>query len=110
MTPLTTEELAALEAAHAKATGGAWKMWGMDVMADRDGTSNIETAGLVAKTHDQDRGLRTFNGDFICEAHRLIPRLLAEVRALRQVVTSMLAANEEERNELRDVLGKPRDD
>lgn len=46
------------------ATQGRWKLWGMAVMADQDGTSNVDTALPVACTEDV-RALRTWNAEHI---------------------------------------------
>lgn len=46
------------------ATPGAWKVWAMSVLADQDGTSDVETAVPVADTHHE-AGLRTFNATHI---------------------------------------------
>ena len=36
------------------ATPGVWKLWGMSVMADQDGASNVDTAVAVAQTYHRD--------------------------------------------------------
>jgi hypothetical protein len=68
-----------------QATPGPWKLWGMQVLQDPVGDSNVETARLIAKTDDPDRGLRTFNASFIAEARTYLPRLLAVARAAKHV-------------------------
>ena len=70
-----------------KVTPGRWKLWGMTVMADQDGTSNQETAVTVADTYylNADGRPRVNDAEFIAHAQREdIPNLLAEVRRLRQ--------------------------
>ena len=42
--------LTELRQTAAKATPGVWKLWGMTVMADQDGTSNVDSAVEVAHT------------------------------------------------------------
>jgi hypothetical protein len=37
----------------------------MQVYSDQVGNSNLDDAKLVADTHDKERGLRTFNADYI---------------------------------------------
>lgn len=49
-----------------KATPGPWKMWGMSVLTDRGGTGEVNYAETIAHTSDPDRGMRTFNGSFMC--------------------------------------------
>lgn len=67
-----------------KATPGPWGMFGMTVYSPGSlGVGVVEPGREIADTHDPDRGLRTFNGDFICSARTLLPALLAE--AQRQV-------------------------
>lgn len=64
-------------------TPGVWKVWGMTVMADQDGTGNVDTAVEVARTamRDEHGKPRTFDADFIAEAQRTIPSLLASLVA-----------------------------
>src|SRR6185369_10102864 len=56
----------------AKATKGTMKIWGMIVMRDTLGDSNVEHCHTVAATSDPEHGLRTFNANFIawCFNHR----------------------------------------
>ncbi|MFE4229153.1 hypothetical protein ACFRJ8_14840 [Arthrobacter sp. NPDC056886] len=63
-----------------KATAGPWKLWGMDVMSDPVGNSDLDDALLIANTADPDRGLRTWNANFIAHARADVPYLLALVR------------------------------
>lgn len=60
---------AAAELRHyaSNATPGVWKLWGMSVMADQDGTSNVVTAVEVARTaHRDEHGKpRTWDAELI---------------------------------------------
>lgn len=47
-----------------KATPGVWKLWGMEVRADVDGTSAMHTSLPVASTRHES-GLFTFNAQHI---------------------------------------------
>ena len=67
------------------ATPGPWKLWGMTVMADPLGNSNVEESHDIAHTFDPDRGLRTFNADFIRAAREDVPKLVAALRAVDAV-------------------------
>lgn len=52
-----------------KAEQGRWKLWGMTVMADPTGTSNVGDAIEVARPSTPswcDRVPRTWNGSYIC--------------------------------------------
>lgn len=64
-------------------TQGAWKLWGMDVMADPNGTSNYNTAVFVARTHHH-AGLLTHNAQHIATWDPA--RALAEVDAKRRIL------------------------
>jgi hypothetical protein len=78
----TADELDRLERLLSERTAGVWKLCGMDVMADQDGTSNQATAKLVARTFDPDRPkMRTFDASLICDLVRLAPALIACARA-----------------------------
>ena len=77
----------------AQITPGVWKLWGMDVMTDRDGTSNVDTAGLIARTADPDRGLRTFNASFIAAAPRLVADLADKLDAVAALHSPMTIRN-----------------
>lgn len=50
-----------------RCTPGTWKLWGMSVMADQDGTSRLETAVDVAFTQqvDDTGHMRTWNAQHI---------------------------------------------
>lgn len=70
-----------------KATPGSWKEWGMQVMADQDGTSNVETAVPVANvTYVTEDGpqLRTFNSRFMCLFDPV--RMLEEIKMKLQMI------------------------
>lgn len=56
-----------LRALAAKVTPGRWKSWGMSVMADQDGSGNVEYAIPVASTHfrNEEGKPRTFDADWI---------------------------------------------
>lgn len=49
------------------ATPGVWKLWGMTVMADQGGTSNVDTAVDVARTscRDEHGKPRTWDAEVI---------------------------------------------
>ena len=68
------------------ATQGKWKLWGMTVMADQDGTGNVDTAVGVANTygHDERGAPRTWNATHI--ARHDPARVLAECEAKRLLV------------------------
>lgn len=77
----------------AQATPGQWKLRLMDVYADQDGTSNVDTAVRVASTYycDKNGRPRTNDATFIANAHKDVPALgatavalAAEVRRLRE--------------------------
>lgn len=67
------------------ATPGPWKLWGMTVMADPLGNSNVDESHDIAHSFDPDRGLRTFNADFIRAAREDVPKLVAALRAVEAV-------------------------
>lgn len=58
---------AAMRGDASKATPGRWKAWGMQALADQDGTSNVDTAVPVASTFccDEAGHPRTFDLDHI---------------------------------------------
>lgn len=89
---MTDEEINDIEALANAATPGPWKLWGMHVMADPHGTSNVDDALLVAKTSDPVRGLRTWNAEFIACARLIVPALVTEVRRLRDLLGKAAAA------------------
>lgn len=76
-----------LEELHGKATPGQWKLWGMVVMADQDGTANYDTAVPVAQTYyrDENGKPRTWDALLICEMQRALPALVAAVRGVLDV-------------------------
>jgi hypothetical protein len=66
------------------ATQGAWKLWGMEVFADQDGTSNVQTAVPVAMGRWGGAHPRTFNSSHI--ARHDPARVLADVAAKRAIL------------------------
>lgn len=81
------ERLAEIAGRADAATPGVWKLWGMSVMADQDGTSNVDTAVDVARTlYRDDAGKpRTWDAEFIAHARQDVPRLVAALRAVLDV-------------------------
>lgn len=77
------KRLDSLDSMRDKATPGVWKIWGMEVMADQKGTSNVDDAVPVAQTYcrNADGSPRTFDAQFIIEAHREVPVLTSAIRA-----------------------------
>lgn len=75
-----------------KATPGVWKLWGMSVMADQDGTSNVETCTDVAHTvmADVNNKPRTFDAQHI--ARHDPTRVLASIAVLRKIVANQRTA------------------
>lgn len=61
-----------------KATPGVWKLWGMEVRADLDGTSNLDTSWPVANT-SHEAGLRTFNASYIAAMYPPVAVAMAEL-------------------------------
>lgn len=88
----TTDQIRALLAESTQraesATEGPWKLWGMTVMTDRDGSGQPREESRVASTSDPDRGLRTWNASFIAAARTALPArdraLLIAVEALEK--------------------------
>jgi hypothetical protein len=76
------EVLDGIKAQLSAITPGAWKVWGMGVMADPVGNSNVDDAHMIAVTSDPHRGLRTFNADFIASAPSTVARLTAAVESV----------------------------
>lgn len=66
-----------------KATQGRWKLWGMQVLADPVGNSDLDDAVQVAVT-THETGLRTFNAEHI--AYWDPARVLAGCEAKRKIV------------------------
>lgn len=95
MIAFITARLDEVEEQARKATPGVWKLWGMSVLADQDGTSNADTCTDVAHTVmiDDEGKPRTFNALHI--ARHDPPRVLAEVAAQRSIVASMQDALEQ---------------
>lgn len=79
------------EALCEAATPGPWKLWGMTVMDDPTGTSNHAQCREIADTFDPDRGLRTWNADFIAASRTALPLALEAIRA--EVEAHPAAAN-----------------
>lgn len=81
-----TARLDEIEATARKATQGHWKPWGMQVLADQDGTSNVDTARPVCSTYyrNEEGRRRTFDADHI--ALNDPAAVLAMVAGLRAVV------------------------
>jgi Family of unknown function (DUF6221) len=86
------EQIAAIRAQLAEdervakaATQGNWKLWAMAVLADQDGTSNVDTAVLVANTFsmEHDKPL-TFNATHIARWDPM--RVLARVEATQAIL------------------------
>lgn len=72
-----------------KVTSGRWKLWGMSVLADQDGTSNVDHAVPVANTFMLVNGKpRTFDADLIAET-----RNEASARVRQDVVTAKWLRN-----------------
>jgi hypothetical protein len=67
------------------ATTGTWKLWAMEVRADIDGSSDLDTSLPVAQTYHE-AGLLTFNAQHI--AFWDPPRVLALIAALRAIIGS----------------------
>ncbi|MBY0430270.1 MAG: hypothetical protein K2Q10_03660 [Rhodospirillales bacterium] len=97
MPRLTAEELAEMQARAEKATPGPW-----EVLMD----PAIDTAWLNAATVDDDRAIALFdyrdgernlaNAIFSARARTDLPRLVAEIRSLRERVQALLQANSKE--------------
>lgn len=75
---LTPEVLERLRFLDAHRTPGVWKIWGMTVMADQDGSNNVGNAVLVARTAlaNEFGSPRTFDADLIATVVRFLPQLL----------------------------------
>lgn len=75
-------EAAALMRANAeKAEPGRWKLWGMSVMADPKGTSNVDDCIYVADAYTPsttDRRLHTGNADHIASWHPAVALAVAD--------------------------------
>ena len=80
------KELEQIKARLSQITPGEWKLWGMSVMADPIGNSNVDDAYLIATTSDPHRGLRTWNANFIAKAPSDISRLVAAVEAVLSLI------------------------
>jgi hypothetical protein len=93
---LTDEELAAIEARANAAMSGPWKKRSQRYQATRV-TAGREVVCLAGRSADVVFGRRMHDEtmEFIAHARRDIPRLLAEVRRLRAMLTSTDEASEE---------------
>lgn len=79
-----TLDLDAIQARADAATEGPWKLWGMSVLADHAGTSNVDDAIPVANTMSYPAlPPRTGNAQFIAHAREDIPSLVSLVRELQ---------------------------
>ncbi len=67
-----------------RASQGHWKVWGMSVLADQDGTNRYETAERVADTAGPGGELRTWNAAHIArwEPRRVLAECEAKSRLL----------------------------
>ena len=92
-------DLAAIRARADRATPAPWKLWGMSVLADPVGDSNLDTAILVANTtfRDAQGRPRTNDADFIAAARSDVPALLAEVERLTRIVNGYARTPAEQR-------------
>ena len=81
-------DLDAIRARADAATAGPWKLWGMSVLADPVGDSNLDTAIDVARTSYRNANghPRTNDADFIAAARTDVPALITEVERLRAAV------------------------
>jgi hypothetical protein len=87
VTEFVLARIAEDEAAAKAAESGRWKLWGMSVMADPQGTSNVDDAIDVASTRTTSTAggyLRTFNARHI--ARHDPARVLAQCAAMRKAV------------------------
>lgn len=69
-----------------EATPGPWKIWGMDVLCDPIGNSDLNDGKLIAKTFDPYRGERTYNTHFIAASRTLMPKLLEVAKQAKQLI------------------------
>jgi hypothetical protein len=92
---MTRKELFALvrriEWLFSNATPGEWKLWGMSVMADQDGSSEVARAKKVANTFFSDeRGSpRTHDASLIAETHNALPAMLSALRSYAELVAAL---------------------
>ena len=89
MTDLNLTELRKVAEA---ATPGVWKLWGMSVMADQDGTSNVDTAVSVAHTlyRDEHGKPRTWDAQHIATFDP--PTVLALLDRVAELESQLRAA------------------
>lgn len=84
MAETTKEEvLARLKDLSKKRTPGDWKLWGMSVFSDQDGSGDVDHAQIVASTYlrDENGAPRTFDADLICTLVYNMPWLLEAAEA-----------------------------
>lgn len=73
------ETIAELRRLLSAATPGKWKLWGGEVRADADGTSNLDTSTLVCvptTTTNEHGALRVPNAYLIAAMQQALPDLL----------------------------------
>ncbi len=85
-----------LEALLSNATPGKWKLWGMSVMADQDGSSDVARAVKVANTFFSDeRGCpRTNDASLIAETHNALPMVLSALRSCAELLAALSYIND----------------
>lgn len=90
-TPLTAETIRELETLHEAATPGKWKTWGMSVMWDERGDSNVAHAAKVANTYYSapNGSPRTNDADLICALRNALPALLSAARELLELKAAL---------------------
>lgn len=82
-------------------TPGPWKLWGMSVMADPVGNSDLDDAIDVASTHMTIDGKpRTFDATFIAHAREDVPALIEFARRVEAVLDDHVSTNEQVFDEL----------
>lgn len=88
-------------------TPGPWKVWGMTVMWDRGGDSDVDKALEVATTYspNTDRP-RTFNADFIAAAPGLVAALCDALEAALAREAKLLHALEPMGDVMRVLAGE----
>ncbi len=104
------ELIEAVERRAEKATPGVWKLWGMQVHADRKGNSDINDSIHVATTHYVDEKLRprTFDADFIAFMRTAAPELCTAIRKqaerIEELESAIRSFTSEEGNDLTETL------
>lgn len=84
---MNESDLKELQRIFPNTTPGKWKLWATQIMADQDGTSNVDTAKHVADFSAP----RTWDADMCCILQRNMPGLLADAQALADVRTLIAA-------------------